>query len=232
MLMEALATGGMGLLGGGISAYSGYKSNERNIEMQRETNQQNERLLRESWGREDNAIQRRTTDLKAAGLSPVLAAGQGASSMSPIKMEAPQGNDWGSQAASQAISSALAASQMAQTQAQLKLTKAQERQVDTNTNITLLKTPSELNAINAAAAASRGSAFQSTQSGRVTAVDAKKAETTGLTPSASVIGKIGNDVMAAGGHVRQKMESFMDDVKKKGYIQAYRDSLGFQGGKK
>jgi len=223
--MEALATGGMGLLGGGLSALSGYKANERNIEMQRETNQQNERLMREAWGREDNAVQRRTTDLKAAGLSPVLAAGQGASSMSPIKMDAPQGQDWGSQAASQAISSALAASQMAQTQAQLKLTKAQERQVDTNTNISLLKTPAELNAINASAAASRGSAYSSTQSGRVAAVDAKKAETTGLTPSSSPIGKMGNDLMGAGGHIKAQMKKFVDDVKKKGYIQAYRDSL-------
>lgn len=50
-------------------------------------NQINQRKV---WEREDNAVQRRVADLKAAGLSPTLAAGSAAGVSAPIRVEAPR----------------------------------------------------------------------------------------------------------------------------------------------
>ena len=68
----------MGLGAAGIDAAAASSMNKANIEMQRETNALNEKLMRESWQREDTAVQRRAADLKAAGQSSLLAAGSAA----------------------------------------------------------------------------------------------------------------------------------------------------------
>lgn len=75
------------LVGAGAAIYN----NERNIAFQKETNEKNEALMRESWAREDNAYQRKAADLKAAGLSQTLAAGgSGSAAGSPIQVKAPE----------------------------------------------------------------------------------------------------------------------------------------------
>lgn len=50
------------------------------------TNLSNRDLTRKQWAREDNAVQRHTADMRAAGLNPILAAGGQAQSSAPIPM--------------------------------------------------------------------------------------------------------------------------------------------------
>lgn len=89
-ILGAAALGGLNLLGQSQEIKSQQKMNQRNIDLQRETNMQNEMLMRESWQRDDTAVQRRRADLEAAGLSPLLAAGSAAQNTGPISKVAPK----------------------------------------------------------------------------------------------------------------------------------------------
>jgi len=92
------------LIGGAFGLAEGAMVNQANLQMNRENNMWNERLMREgwnrdeqfmreSWAREDNAIARRVFDLERSGLSKTLAAGGAAASSAgvhsnPARMEA------------------------------------------------------------------------------------------------------------------------------------------------
>lgn len=78
------------LIAAGLSAGAQGAGAVANYLGQKEANSYQKSMQKEAWKREDNAVQRRKADLLAAGLSPVLAAGSAATTMAPIRIEAPQ----------------------------------------------------------------------------------------------------------------------------------------------
>lgn len=67
-----------------VSGIAGLGSDILNYSNQRSALNWQKSAQQTTWAREDNAVQRRVADLKAAGLNPVLAAGSAASSSTPI----------------------------------------------------------------------------------------------------------------------------------------------------
>lgn len=94
MGIEALAIGaGLGLAGAQIGGSAMQASAQRDANLKNsqsieETNRMNEALTRESWAREDNAVQRRRRDLLLAGINPNLAAGSAAATSGAAQMQA------------------------------------------------------------------------------------------------------------------------------------------------
>jgi len=90
-LIPAVISGVGSLFGGLFSGWGQDKASrrakeadEQNLAFQREKLEYEKQMQQEAWAREDNAVQRRRDDLVAAGMNPILAAGDAASASAPI----------------------------------------------------------------------------------------------------------------------------------------------------
>lgn len=84
-------TGGVNnLVDDAINPWSAGNVARKNLELQKDTLSYQKALQQTMFNREDNAVQRRVADLKAAGLNPMFAMGQGANAGQEVRLSTPQ----------------------------------------------------------------------------------------------------------------------------------------------
>lgn len=111
---------------------SNINTNKENLALQKENLAYQKDLQNVIFSREDNAVQRRVADLKAAGLSPTLAAGSSAGVGSVVSTSAPQKkSDLESYLALASVGTALAQQQKARTEADIARQQLLQDKMDT-----------------------------------------------------------------------------------------------------
>lgn len=89
----AIAGAAVPLIGDILTNATNWNIAKGNVQLERDTNSLNERLMREGWARDDSARQRMVQDLEKAGLSKWLGSGATPMSSAPISLTAPH-NDY------------------------------------------------------------------------------------------------------------------------------------------
>lgn len=87
-------------------------------------------LQKQSWERQDNAVQRRAADLEKAGLNRVLAAGSAAETSAPIALSSPDVRQDSSSELDALIRTIATGQQISQSKADVGLKHAQTRNAD------------------------------------------------------------------------------------------------------
>jgi len=89
-LVNQATTRGLGLLEDVFDPWSGRNVTKKNFGLQEENLAYQKMLQQTMFNREDNSVQRKIADLKASGLNPMFAMGQGANAGQEIRTATPQ----------------------------------------------------------------------------------------------------------------------------------------------
>lgn len=170
-------TGAMaGATAGG--AMSNMMFNQQNYHAQQQQYRYQKGLQRDIFAREDNSIQRRVSDLQAAGLSPVLAAGSGAGAGSVVPVKVGQ-REMNADMAQVVLAMIQQQENLFNTVAQRELIRAQVKRQEADTGRALAES-------------------------NIAWKDWSRYKVTGLNPrNASMPGKIASDIVTGGAHAVQ-----------------------------
>lgn len=205
-----------GAFSGLIDTGSQWYWNNKNYQAEVDQYQYQRRLQALTFGREDSSIQRRASDLKAAGLSPVLAAGNGASSGAIVHTEAPHGEATTISDKIGMIANLLKmSSDISKTYTDNEFVKLQSSKIPlekANLEASLLKTAEEIKAINSTIGRNKADTYRAykdaelvAQKTRQAKFDADTSDYTN-TPGDSVVGKIFRDLIGPKSHKQIELE--------------------------
>ena len=182
---------------GGAAVGSNLLTGYLNYHQQQDTLAWQKDVQRDIFAREDTSIARRVADLKASGLSPVLAAGQGAGTGGTVSVTPPQLN---------LGDNALVAMNLLKQEADISATRAQEEYTKLQQNRAEQLLPAELSQIEAAIKNADAQTYKTYQDAKKAKVEADNMAKTG-TSGQNVFSQIFRDLTGA-------TNNSVDNVKK------------------
>lgn len=190
MLTAATVLGGAAVGSNLLTGYLNYKNQKDTLNWQKD-------LQRDIFAREDTSIARRVADLKASGLSPVLAAGQGAGTGGTVSVTPPQLN---------LGDNAMVAMNLMKQEADISATRAQEAYTKLQQQRAEQLLPAELSQIEAGIKNADAQTYKTYQEGKKAKVEANNMTRTG-TSGQNIFSQVFRDLTGA-------TNTSVDNVKK------------------
>ena len=197
MLTAAAVLGGAGVASNVVTGYLNYKAQKDTLAWQKD-------LQRDIFAREDTSIARRVADLKASGLSPVLAAGQGAGTGGTVSVTPPQLN---------LGDNAMIAMNLMKQEADISATRAQEAYTKLQQQRAEQLLPAEIAQIEAGIKNADAQTYKTYQDAKKAKVEAENMTRTG-TSGQNVFSQIFRDLTGAVNTSTDNLKKTMDDKAK------------------